>query len=571
MLRPGMIESPYRFISGAYGKNHFELDRPFISVLGYYDYDHTGARLPSLGEFAGKDVYEIADYVDKVARPKLIIWSLEGDRVDRAWLDPAERSVLEKLITEYGVNKGPYTSGDWFGYFASIYLIGDPGIACILTVTNQTAYAVYKYGDSAAKRYLPSLIGEGTAEKELRFGATWFTEIQGGSDLGANTVQAFKEGNAWKLDGNTKYFSSDAGLANLAIVTARPRDAKPGAKGIALFLVPEFDSNGKRNFSVRRLKEKSGTVAVPTGEVEFHESEAMLLGEAEKGIYYTLENLMVSRLSNAVGALGVARKAYLEAYYYAKKRKAFGRSLIDHPLVQRDLLEMEVYIEGTMAVTFKAISGFQKTFMDTPPYTDGYHYTRLLTHISKNLTADMAAHVTRLAMELHGGIGFLAEFPVERWHREALITPIWEGPSNIQALDMLEVIVKKGAHLSLLSDLENMAKDIRGDVATGLYKDALEMSRKTLESLKELDDQEAQFQAKDVLERLGHSLAVAILIHMASVLDSGRLLTVADLYHKRFVRKAPLTRLSADVVAEIIEIDKSHAVGVSKECQRKKG
>lgn len=128
-----MIDSPYRFISGAYGKNHFELDKPFISLLDYLGYDYSGARLSSLGEYAGRDVYEVADYVDKVARPKLIVWSLDGERVDRVWLDPAERTVLEKLVTEYGVNKGPYTSGDWVRYFASIYLIGDPGISCILT------------------------------------------------------------------------------------------------------------------------------------------------------------------------------------------------------------------------------------------------------------------------------------------------------------------------------------------------------------------------------------------------------------------------------------------------------
>ena len=97
----------------------------------------------------------------------------------------------------------------------------------------------------------------------------------------------------------------------------------------------------------------------------------------------------------------------------------------------------------TTAITLKAIHEFQKSFKETPPYTERYHYARLLTHIAKNLTADMSSYVTRLAMELHGGIGFLSEFPVERWHREALITPIWEGTSNIQALDMLEAIVKK--------------------------------------------------------------------------------------------------------------------------------
>lgn len=505
----------------------------------------------------GTDLYEIADYIDKLGRPKLIMWSTDGERVDRVWLDPAEKVVLEKLISEYGVNRSPYISGDWFHYFSSIYLIGDPGISCILTVTNQTAYAIYKYGDPVVKKFLPSLIGrdDTTPRKELRYGATWFTEIQGGSDLGANLVEAVNQGGRWILNGNTKYFSSNAGLANLAIVTARPRGAKEGAKGIALFLVSELNSSGKRNFTVRRLKEKSGTVSVPTGEVEFEDAEAYLLGEAEKGIYYTLENLMVSRLSNAVGALGIARKAYLEAYYYAKKRKAFSKRLIEHPLVQRDLIEMEIYIEGTLALTFRAIDEFQKTFMDTPPYTDRYHYARLLTHISKNLTADMAAHVTKLAMELHGGIGFLSEFPVERWHREALITPIWEGPSNIQALDMLEVIAKKGAHHTLLQELESGRKQLGLKQETELYEISLDDIKNEFELLKGLDEENAQFQAKDILERLGHSLAVVTLVQISNSLKSERFLTLAKLYRERFVERKSLRRLDGLRTAQIIEID----------------
>ncbi|MDG6935030.1 MAG: DNA alkylation response protein, partial [Nitrososphaerota archaeon] len=207
-----MAESPYPFISDAYGKNHFELDRPFSSILKHFNYNHEQTRLTSLGEFAGTDLYEIADYIDKLGRPKLIMWSTDGERVDRVWLDPAEKVVLEKLIGEYGVNRGPYISGDWFHYFSSIYLIGDPGISCILTVTNQTAYAIYKYGDPVVKKFLPSLIGgdETTPRKELRYGATWFTEIQGGSDLGANLVEAVNQGGRWILNGDTKYFSSNA-------------------------------------------------------------------------------------------------------------------------------------------------------------------------------------------------------------------------------------------------------------------------------------------------------------------------------------------------------------------------
>lgn len=162
-----------------------------------------------------------------------------------------------------------------------------------------------------------------------------------------------------------KYFASGGvGLADIALTSARPEGGKAGAKGLALFAVPRLNSKGDLNFIVRRLKDKSGTNSVPTGEVEFHGSEAYLVGDLNNGIYYIMEDLMVSRLANAIGAVGIARKAYLEAYEYANKRRAFGKLLIEHPLVIRDLMDMEITIEGATALVFKAINEFDKTWHD---------------------------------------------------------------------------------------------------------------------------------------------------------------------------------------------------------------
>ncbi|HLY76908.1 MAG TPA: acyl-CoA dehydrogenase family protein [Thermoplasmata archaeon] len=545
-----MSESPYHYLSHAYGRNHFTVDRPFQAILRFHL--NSVPDLSRLGEFAGKDLYEVADYVDKFGHPEHIMWSVDGERVDRAWMAPSEMRALDWLMTEAAVNRGPYRRGDWFEHFAVLYLVADPGIGCILTVTNQTAYAIYKYGDASAKAFLPSLLGEGD---RIRYGATWFTEIQGGSDLGANRVQAsFHEG-GWTIDGDTKYFASNAGLAELALVTARVEGGARGAKGLGLFLVPEHDRGGKRNFMVRRLKKKSGTIGVPTGEVEFHRSEALLLGSAENGVYYTLENLMVSRLANSVAALGIARKAYLEAYYYAQARSAFGRRLIEHPLVRRDLLDLEVAIEGALALAFRAIEEFQSSWTDVPPYGPTYHYARLLTHIAKNITADMSAYVTKAAMELHGGVGFLREFPVERWHREALITPIWEGPSNIQALDLLEVIAKKGAEKVLLQEVERTATESRtGQPSVALARARIEQ---TLSSLSSYSEAEAQFFGKDVLNDLGHSIAVLQLVRISNSLHSPRWGRVAALYARKYLEGKRYDLPTAAEVEETIGIDRS--------------
>jgi len=540
-------EDVYGHLSNSYGKNHFEVDRPLQLILNYFG---SAPQLHALGAFAGKDLYEVADYVDKVARPRLVTWGINGERVDRVWLDPAERQALEKLFREFGVNKPPYRGGTWFDHYASLYLISDPGIACILTVTNQTAYALYKYGDQQQKELVGGMIGE---SRGVVYGATWFTELQGGSDLGANLVESYQQDGRWRISGDTKYFASDAGLADYALVTARPRGAPEGAKGLGLFLVPRRDSAGQRNFDLRRLKDKSATASVPTGEVEFHASEAQPVGELRNGIYYTMENLMVSRLANSFGALGIARKAFLEAYFYSQKRKAFGKLLVEHPLVQRDLLDMEVYIEGALALAFKAVDQFERSWKDTPPYTPAYHYARLLTHIAKNVTADMSAHVTKGAMELLGGLGFLNEYPIERLHREALITPIWEGPSNIQALDMLEVMAKKNAHMTLLEDM----KSIVGGISDGrdVAERALKGTEDALSPLSSADATAAEFSAKDVLNILGHSTATIMLLAIGNRLRKQRFVPIARLYSLHFVEGKPYPPQALSGARELFSID----------------
>ena len=537
----------YAHLSNSYGKNHFEVDKPFQLILRYFG---STPKLNSLGAFAGKELYEVADYVDKVARPRLVTWGISGERVDGVWLAPSERQALEKLFKEFGVNRPPYRGGTWFDHYASLYLISDPGIACILTVTNQTAYALYKYGNKEQKELVRGMIGE---SGNVVYGATWFTELQGGSDLGANLVESYEQDGIWRVNGDTKYFASDAGLADFALVTARPRGAPTGAKGLGLFLIPKQDSTGRRNFDVRRLKDKSATVSVPTGEVEFHGSQAFPVGDLSKGIYYTMENLMVSRLANSFGALGIARKAFLEAYYYAQKRTAFGKLLVEHPLVQRDLLDMEVYIEGSLTLAFKAVDQFEKSWKDTPPYTPAYHYARLLTHVTKNVTADMSSYVSKMAMELLGGLGFLNEYPIERLHREALITPIWEGPSNIQALDMLEAMAKKNAHMTLLEDMRTLL----GRITEGqdLGQRMLKGMEEALSELSSGDAMAAEFSAKDALNRLGHSIATITLLAVGNALGMRRFVSIARLYALHFVEGKPYPHESLRGARELFAID----------------
>ncbi len=510
-----------REISYAYGTNHFDLDPDLAVILQTYWRDFPAHRdeLHRFGAFAGEDVYETVYHVDHDAAPVLITHDLDGQRVDRARLSPAERVVLKAAAH---INRPPYEGGSWHHHYALGYLMGDPGLYCVLTITNQTVYGIHKYAPSFAAWKEEMLKGDA-------FGATWMTEIQGGSDLGANVTWARREDETWRLTGE-KYFASGAGLADYAVVTARPQGARAGAKGLALFLVPRLDSSGKLNFTVRRLKDKSATRAVPTGEVDLAGSEAHLMGREEDGVYMTLEILNVSRLANAIGAMATAKKAHLEVLERVRRREAFGRRLREHPLIRRDLTDLAVRAAGGLALAFRAVDQFDRVWNERRPYSPAYHYARFLIHLAKNRTAEHAAAMTSLAMELFGGLGFLEEYAVARWHREALITPIWEGPSNVQALDFLESIQKHHAQEPFLEDIVSRLAAARGELPALAKKEAED----ALASLTNASPAEATWRAKHAMTRIADATTVALLLDAAKV-GGTRYERLAELYARHFL------------------------------------
>lgn len=506
--------------SYAYGKNHWALDPDLPTLLNRYwkGWEAHHSELESFGAMVGGEAYRVADHVDKEARPVLVMHNLEGQRIDRVRLSPAQETLNHQLAT---INRAPYQGGSWHHHFTLGYLLADPGLYCIQTITNCVVYSIHKYAGELADWKAQLLSGQA-------FGATWMTEVQGGSDLGANRVRAVRDGAAWRLNGD-KYFSSGAGLTDYAIVSARPAGAPAGPKGIALFLVPRLDSKGQLNYRVRRLKDKLATRAVPSGEVEFEGSEAHLVGRAEEGIYYILETLTLSRLANACGAMGLARKAQLEANFRTQQRKAFGKTLNQHPLIRRDLTDLAVRIAGGLALTFHAVAAWDEAWQEAPPYSPRYHYARLLAHLAKARTAEHGTYCTQLGMELFGGVGFVEDFAIARLAREALITPIWEGPANVQALDTLEVLFRKGAAEPFLAEFTAKLEAAISQEA----RHALTVLHNTLQHLQTLPPEEAQWQAKEALRTLADAAIVALLYG----LGSERHAKLGSLYARHFLAR----------------------------------
>ncbi len=397
----------------------------------------------------------ISETVDRAGTPWLRMFDRFGKRVDEILFPPEYWKLLRRGYTDGIVwrafDEKSLISSYLLGYVTSFY---DPGLYCPYTVSLSTAVPLEKYGAEGVKaRFLPKLLAR---DDSVWQGATWMTEVKGGSDLGASveTIAQPAEDH-WLLTGE-KYFASNAG-AELAVVAARPQGAPKNVRGLALFLLPKYRHDGSLNYTIRRLKDKIATRSVPTGEVELKESEAYLLGKLEWGVYLILEVLNLSRVANSVGSVALTQRVLADALSFAQQRTAFGKPIIEHPLLRRQFEERIAQLESAFALAWEAVTLLDRVWRQTPPYSEQYHLFRLVAHLAKYWTAELAAQTAKWGMEVYGGIGTLAEFTMDRWLREAMILSIWEGTPHRQMLDGLEVMERKGAHRLLLQYLEPWA------------------------------------------------------------------------------------------------------------------
>lgn len=425
----------------------------------------------------------ISATVDRAGTPWLRMFDRFGQRVDEILFPPEYWKMLKKGY-KAGVIWRVFEEDSLIphyllGYITAFY---DTGLYCPYTVSLSTAVPLAKYGSEELKeRFLPRLLDRDDAVWQ---GATWMTEIGGGSDLGAavETI-AIQEGDSWRLSGD-KYFASNAG-AELAVVAARFQGGGRGIRGLGLFLLPRYRSDGQLNYTIRRLKDKIGTRSVPTGEVELRQSEAYLLGEPEWGIYLILESLNLSRVANSIGSIALAQRALADAISFAQRRYAFGKPIIEHPLLRHQVEERIAELETAFALAWEAVCLLDEVWKEKPRYSERYHLFRLLAHLAKYWTAELAVQMAKWGMEVHGGLGTLAEYGAERWLREAMILPIWEGTPHRQILDGLEVMDRKKAHHLLFQHLAPSAHPQQLESMAARLEELLSLPQEQKEALAE--------------------------------------------------------------------------------------
>ncbi|AWB32453.1 DNA alkylation response protein [Orrella marina] len=444
------------------GLNFYQIDQSARDLLALRlredEHAHIQPHLDRLGEVAGNELDMLASLADRNP-PKLHARDRFGR--DEDWIEyhPSYREMERIAFEEFGIHAMSRTEGvlGWSARYSPLskyafqylFVQSEFGLMCPISLTDSSAYLIERYGDAAVqKRFLPGMTS--TRLSSLLKGSQFMTERTGGSDVGTNRLQAIHDGKNWRLYGD-KWFCSAAD-ADVALILARPADGGPGTAGLALFAVPKRLDDGSRNtYRIARLKGKLGTRSMPSGEIIFEGAHAYLVGDASRGLKQMLDQVNLSRLSHGVRAAAMMRRCWNESWVVVNHRHAFGRRLIDLPLQKRQLLKILLPTEQALSCFTYAAQ-----LMDQSDRGDNLSglLLRILTPLLKLRSCRDNIRVATAAMEIRGGNGYIEDFVNERLVRDAHLGVIWEGTSNINALDAVQRAAgKDGSHHALTQTL----------------------------------------------------------------------------------------------------------------------
>ncbi|MDE0201155.1 MAG: acyl-CoA dehydrogenase family protein [Rhodospirillaceae bacterium] len=507
--------------NGGLGENAYRADRNLQALLrrsAPWLTKSDAERLSSFGGWVATAVDEQADYTNRFAPP--VLETLDEDGRPRSVVrhNPlyaaVHREVYERGIVglNYGSTGRPYTLTFAMGYLLAQ---SDISIHCPVTLTGAVAHVLDRFAPEAVRDiYLPRLV---RMDGKAVTGGTWVTEKQGGSDVGATRTTARRTNEGVTLNG-LKWFASNVD-GGLALTLARPESAADGGTGLGLYLVPARAPDGAPNrYRIRRLKHKLGTRGLATGEIELEDAHAFEVAPPPDGLKTMMAALGYSRIHNAMASAGIQRRAFAEALAHAETRIAFGQHLAAYPIVQDQLVEMQVRVEASVALAFAAARAFDEA--QTTPAEQPW--MRLATALAKYLTAAWAITATSRAIEVLGGNGYTEECPTARLYRDAQVLTVWEGPPNIQALEVLRLagaespgLAAYHARLDAILNLPFVANHSAFVRARALIFQA-RREVVALTSLIRDDAAEAPRQAHRLMDRMAKSLAAALLVEEAA-------------------------------------------------------
>lgn len=436
-------------------KSFFTSDTNLQAVLQHYippqAYQNALPYFTTLGEQSATIIDDAAKIEDLIGNhPRLQRWSNIGERIEQIEFHP-NHDLIGKMIWESGIMSMQAETGNTVPQMALFYLLnhnGEAGHMCSLACTSGLIRVLQQVADdSVRERFLPPLIDPNY--DTMQHGAQFLTEVQGGSDVGANAVVATSQPDGtWRINGE-KWFCSNIN-SDQFLMTARPENAESGTRGLGLFVVPRLLDDGSTNgFYIRRLKEKLGTRTLASAELDFRDAVAYQVGDIDRGFKNVVELVLnTSRLMNAVACAGIMRRAYIEASTYACQRQAFGEPIANYPLVQETIAEL--YTESVAAVASSFYIAHLVDQIETHHASDDEKNTyRLLVNINKYITSIQGSMMVHRAIEVLGGNGAIESFSIlPRLYRDMVVLESWEGTHNVLCLQVLRDISRYNLHES---------------------------------------------------------------------------------------------------------------------------
>jgi putative acyl-CoA dehydrogenase len=456
--------------------NLFETNRPLRDALKFNAPQLQLSPLEHLGGVLGSREMQVHARLANTHSPVLHTHDRFGRRVDEVEFHPSYHALMKAAVGA-GLHGTP-----WTGESASphvqraagfmLFTELEPSILCPISMSyavtpalrgNAAIYA--DWGPKLASLWYDPVLKPWRDKPGVTMGMG-MTEKQGGSDVRANTTRAVRTGSdgwgeRYEITGHKWFFSAPMCDAFLVLAQA--------PAGLSCFFLPRVLDNGNRNaIRIQRLKDKLGNKANASSEIEFYGASAWLVGEEGRGIPQILEMGTMTRLDCALGTSGLMRQALSLALNHTSQRQAFGKPLIEQPLMKNVLADLALESEAATALAMRLARAF-----DRPQDAHERLMARLLTPVAKFWICKRGSHFAQEAMECLGGNGYVeegGEGVMARIYREMPLNSIWEGAGNIMALDLLRGLRKGDAVAALAQEL----KPARGsDVALDRLADAL--------------------------------------------------------------------------------------------------
>ena len=481
--------------------NLFKTDGVLVEALEREGAGWARARLEEFGRLTGTEEAIRWGFQANENPPLLHTHDRFGHRIDEVEFHPAWHSLM-RLSIEHGLASLPWTEPKQGAHVARAALMllaseNEAGHTCPVSMTYAVVPALRKQPDLALEwephihrlKYDPR--ARPVSEKAGALMGMAMTEKQGGSDVRSNTTLAETTGGgAYVLTGH-KWFCS-APMCDAFLVLAQ------ALGGLTCFLVPRWTPDGERNqFHIQRLKSKLGNRSNASSEVEFDGAWARIVGEEGRGVSTIIDMVQHTRLDCVIGSASLMRQALVQAIHHTRHRQAFGRLLVDQPLMQNVLADLALESEAATILMMRLARAFDARVEDVSERG----FARVATAAAKYWVSKRGPSQVNEALECLGGNGFVEECILPRLYREAPLNSIWEGSGNVICLDILRAMNKEPEAVESVLDEIRLARgsDRRFDAFTKILE-------------KDLTEPVAELEARLLAERLALALQASLLI-----------------------------------------------------------